>query len=292
MKIWRKYGVVGVLMLISIFFISGCQSKSAVETSKTAKTIETTQKTKEKDLQSAIPTLFFHGYSGTVNSFKGMIQRLQESGSGKKEVTLTVDVNGNVQAEGELSKKADNPMIQVLFADNKNNEWNQTEWIKACLSYLQTTYGIEQVNVVGHSMGGVSGLRYLATYGQDTSLPKIEKFVAIGAPFNDFEDDGGQSLADELKNGPAIMSSRYQDYQQLIGNVPTTTQFLLVAGQLSETDLSDGTVPLNSALAVYALLKQHGNVVEEKVIKGENASHSMLHENQKIDREVSQFLWK
>lgn len=291
MKNWRKSGIVGFLLMISVLFISGCQTKETSQSSEAAKTVETTQATKEKETQSTTPTLFFHGYSGTVNSFKGMIQRLESSESGKKELTLTVDVNGNVQAEGELSKEADNPMIQVLFVDNKNNEWNQTEWIKDCLSYLQQTYGINQVNLVGHSMGGVSGLRYLATYGQDQTLPKVDKFVAIAAPFNDFEENNGQSISDELANGPAIASSRYQDYQRLIGNVPTTTQILLIAGQVSETDLSDGTVPLSSALAVYALLKQHGNQVEEKVITGENVTHSMLHENKEVDAFTRQFLW-
>ena len=218
-----------------------------------------------------------------------MIQRLEDST--QKELTLTLDVNGQVQADGELTKKADNPIVQVLFADNKNNEWNQTEWIKACLTYLQSTYGIDKVNIVGHSMGGVSGMRYLATYGQDQSLPQVQKFVALGAPFNEFEENSTQSLNDMLKNGPAVTTSRYQDYQQLIGNVPTTTQFLLVGGQLSETDASDGTVPLSSALAVYALLKQNGNPVEEKVVEGENAAHSMLHENQEVDRLVQQFVW-
>ena len=218
-----------------------------------------------------------------------MIQRLEDSA--QKELTLTVDVNGQVQADGELTKKADNPIVQVLFADNKNNEWNQTEWIKACLTYLQSTYGIDKVNIVGHSMGGVSGLRYLATYGQDQSLPQVQKFVALGAPFNEFEENSTQSLNDMLKNGPAVTTSRYQDYQQLIGNVPTTIQFLLVGGQLSETDASDGTVPLSSALAVYALLKQNENPVEEKVVEGENAAHSMLHENQEVDRLVQQFVW-
>lgn len=294
MKKRRKYGGIGLLLLISLFFISGCQSKpdqQTTQTTQSTKKVETTEKTKEKKQQSTIPTLFFHGYSGTVNSFKGMIQRLEESESGKKELTLTVDGNGNVQGEGALSKKADNPMIQVLFSDNKNNEWNQTEWIKACLVYLQATYGIEQVNFVGHSMGGVSGLRYLATYGQDTSLPKVEKFVAIGAPFNEFEDNSAQNLTDELENGPAVVSSRYQDYQQLINNVPTTTEFLLLAGQLSDTDLSDGTVPLSSALAVYALLNQHGNAVEKRIVKGEDTTHSMLHENQEVDTLIRQFIW-
>ncbi len=62
--------------------------------------------------------------------------------------------------------------------------------------------------------------------------------------------------------------------------------------KLDETDLSDGTVPLNSALAVYALLKQRGNEIEEKVVTGENASHSMLHENQEVDQLVTWIIWK
>ena len=286
---WRKFIMTSFLIGLGIVLLAGCQSKATNEPTTGTKKAETMQTTEEKIEKTTTPTLFLHGYGGTVNSFKGMIQRLEDSA--QKELTLTVDVNGQVQADGELTKKADNPIVQVLFADNKNNEWNQTEWIKACLTYLQSTYGIDKVNIVGHSMGGVSGLRYLATYGQDQSLPQVQKFVALGAPFNEFEENSTQSLNDMLKNGPAVTTSRYQDYQQLIGNVPTTTQFLLVGGQLSETDASDGTVPLSSALAVYALLKQNENPVEEKVVEGENAAHSMLHENQEVDRLVQQFVW-
>ena len=279
------------LVLLVLLFLAGCQTqenKSSKETTSTETTMTSQVVSVEK---GTVPTLFVHGYKGTVNSFKGMITRLEKENKGKQELTLTVDVNGNIQSQGILSQQATNPMIQVLFADNENNEWNQAEWIRACLVYLQTTYQINKVNIVGHSMGGVSGLRYLVTYGQETTLPQVEKFVALGAPFNDFVDDSGQNLADLLENGPTVVSSRYQDYQTMIGNLSTDTQFLLVAGQLSEVELSDGTVPLNSALAVYALLKQHGNTVMEKVEEGEGASHSMLHENEEVDREVSQFFW-
>ncbi|PTO35215.1 hypothetical protein C6P52_15060 [Enterococcus mundtii] len=283
--------VLSRMVLLVLLILSGCQTqenKSQKETASTETTVTSQVKPVEK---GTIPTLFVHGYKGTVNSFKGMIDRLETESKGQQELTLIVDINGNVQAQGALSKEATNPMIQVLFEDNENNEWNQAEWIRACLIYLQTTDQINKVNIVGHSMGGVSGLRYLVTYGQETTLPQVEKFVALGAPFNDFVDDSGQNLADLLGNGPTVVSSRYQDYQTMIGNLPTNTQFLLVAGQLSEVELSDGTVPLNSALAVYALLKQHGNPVMEKVEEGEGASHSMLHENEEVDREVSRFLW-
>lgn len=221
-----------------------------------------------------------------------MLRRLEKNQQAVKELVLTVGTDGQIQATGDLSGKAGNPMVQVLFEDNKNNEWNQAEWIKTCLLYLKENYGIDKVNIVGHSMGGVSALRYLGTYGQDTSLPQVQTLTAIGAPFNDFVDDSAQSLTDELAKGPAVVSNRYQDYQQMIGNIPITTRFFLIAGQLDETDLSDGTVPLNSALAVYALLKQRGNEIEEKVVTGENASHSMLHENQEVDQLVSRFIWK
>ncbi|MGM0172270.1 hypothetical protein IGJ39_002379 [Enterococcus sp. AZ140] len=283
--------VLSRMVLLVLLILSGCQTqenKSQKETASTETTVTSQVKPVEK---GTIPTLFVHGYKGTVNSFKGMIDRLETESKGQQELTLIVDINGNVQAQGALSKETTNPMIQVLFEDNENNEWNQAEWIRACLVYLQTTDQINKVNIVGHSMGGVSGLRYLVTYGQETTLPQVEKFVALGAPFNDFVDDSGQNLADLLENGPTVVSSRYQDYQTMIGNLPTDTQFLLVAGQLSEVELSDGTVPLNSALAVYALLKQHGNPVMEKVEEGEGASHSMLHENEEVDREVSRFLW-
>ncbi|MBO0480817.1 alpha/beta fold hydrolase [Candidatus Enterococcus courvalinii] len=279
-------------LLLGLVILSGCQkTTSKASSSASTQTVKTSQ-TNDAPKKSTTPTLFFHGYSGTVNSFKGMLQRLEKNQLAKQSLQLTVSPDGMVQATGELNQQAENPMVQVLFTDNVNNEWNQTEWIKNCLAYLQTAYGVEKVNFVGHSMGGVSALRYLATYGQESSSPQVEKFVAIGAPFNDFVDDSAQTLSDELVNGPAVTSSRYQDYQQMIDHVPTQTKVMLIAGQLSQTDLSDGTVPLNSALAVFALLTQHGNQVEEHVVEGDNASHSMLHENQEVDQLVQKFLWE
>ena len=187
-----KHAATAALVLISLFAISGCQ---------TTKTKTTVVSDKEKTVESSkviekttIPTLFFHGYSGTENSFKGMLQRLEKNQKAVKELVLIVGADGQIQAEGDLSGKADNPMVQVLFEDNKNNEWNQAEWIKSCLLYLKENEGIDKVNIVGHSMGGVSALRYLGTYGQDTSLPQVQTFTAICAPFNDFVDDSGQSL--------------------------------------------------------------------------------------------------
>ncbi|EMW5500705.1 alpha/beta hydrolase, partial [Enterococcus faecalis] len=50
-------------------------------------------------------------------------------------------------------------------------------------------------------------------------------------------------------------------------------------------------VPLSSALAVNALLRQRGTQVTSQIIKGENAQHSQLHENPEVDHLLIEFLW-
>ena len=77
----------------------------------------------------------------------------------------------------------------------------------------------------------------------------------------------------------------------MINVVPEKLPILLIGGQLSPTDLSDGTVPLSSALAVNALLRQRGTQVTSQIIKGENAQHSQLHENPEVDQLLIEFLW-
>ncbi|MDT2639280.1 alpha/beta fold hydrolase [Enterococcus dongliensis] len=279
----------GFFALMTIFTLAGC-GKGQV---KAVKNVETAKATKvsEDVNHSAVPTVFIHGYGGTINSFGGMIQRLTDEGKTKRELVITVQADGSLQVEGQLSKQKNNSSIQVLFAANKDNEWNQTEWIYAVLKYLKQQ-GIEQINLVGHSMGGVSSLRYLTTYGQPGDAPAINKFIAIGAPFNDFTDTANeQSIEELLQNGPASQASRYLDYSNGIENIPNKLPILLLAGKLSEETTSDGTVSLSSALAPYSLLKNQGNPIEYQIFTGTDAQHSQLHENLKVDQAVADFLW-
>jgi uncharacterized alpha/beta hydrolase family protein len=295
--------------LCLILFLSGCHEATHSETVASQNTQSSTQNqpsdesktttssTTQSIQKTTTPTLFIHGYQGGPASFGGMLQRFNQSNWAKNEMVLTIATDGTVSAEGQLSGEADNPTIQVLFADNQNNEWNQAEWIRQALVYLKQQ-GIEQVNLVGHSMGGVSGFRYLTTYGEmstaaDATLPKVVKFIAIGAPFNEFIDTSTQqSLDDLLNNGPIEISPRLQELQSLIQQQHTDLSVELIAGQLSDTDLSDGTVPTTSALAIQHLLTEMGYSVTENVITGQQAHHSQLHENQVVDEDIATFLWK
>lgn len=277
-----------IAFVVFLLILTGCSGnqKTTSPSAKTQRKLETNLTSKK----TKVPTLFVHGYSGTKNSFGGMLKRFEKNGWGKKELIMTVTSVGSITTTGSLSGKEDNPMIQVIFQDNKNTEWSQTKWLYNCLAFLKKR-GVEEVNLVGHSMGGVSGLRYLMSYPNDISQPKVLKFAAIGAPFNDFLDtSSAQNIADLLKNGPSEVSSRYQDYENLAVNLAQDTKFLLLAGQLDKNTFNDEMVPTTSALAVNSLLKQT-NVVTTKIFYGPKAQHSQLHENEAVDQEVANFLW-
>ncbi|MGM0215532.1 alpha/beta hydrolase [Enterococcus sp. AZ109] len=285
-----KKFMLAVILVMSLFFFSACQhdDRQAIVSSE-SKEITDSNATVKK---TSTPTLFIHGYSGTVNSFGGMIKRFENQHVAKKELVVTVQPDGILQVAGEISHSENNPIVQVLFADNKNNEWNQTEWIYQVLRYLKEQ-GVNQVNIVSHSMGGVSSLRYLTTYGEASDATKVAKLIAIGSPFNDFVDTSNEQSLEELsEEGPIQKSSRYVDYEKGLVNVPKNLPILLMAGKLENATMNDGTVPVTSALSIYSLLKVHGNPIEQQVFIGPIAQHSQLHENPAVDQEVADYLWE
>ena len=245
--------------------------------------------TKPTVIATTTPTLFIHGFAGGPSSFGPLMQRMENHGIAKKESTITVSSDGQLQVKGHLSGKADNPMIQVLFADNQSHEWNQAQWLQNVMIYLKQQ-GINQVNLVGHSMGGVDIFRYLGTYSQASNVPIVKKFSAIGAPFNDFVDtQGTQSINEVLNEGPNQFSDRLNDFYSFIGTF-SFPDMQMIAGQVAPDDLSDGTVPLTSALALVHILKANGANISYNIVT-EDATHSHLHENETVDQLLKDFLW-
>ena len=280
---------VGVMIVLLWFFWPSNKETAPKVAHSNHKQVTSTQ----NEVKSYPVTLFFHGYGGTKHSMGGMIQRLSSRYQATHTLDLTVNTDGTIQTSGTF-EQADKPvLINVLFADNKNNEWNQAEWIYQSLQFVKAQYHVEKVNVVGHSMGGVSLFRFLETYQNQGELPTVEHFISIAAPLNEFLDTSNEQSVDGLlQQGPTQISPRYQDFQNNIANFPKNVQVSLFAGQLSASDLSDGTVPLTSALAVNQLLSSQQIPVETFVFKGVLAQHSALHANQKVDKRIVEILWK
>lgn len=290
-QLYRILGLlaVGVMIVLLWFFWPSNKETAPKAEHINQKHVTTTP----KEVKSYPVTLFFHGYGGTKHSMGGIIQRLCSRYQATHTLDLTVNTDGTIQTSGTF-EQADKPvLINVLFADNKNNEWNQAEWIYQALQFVKAQYHVEKVNVVGHSMGGVSLFRFLETYQNQGELPTVEHFISIAAPFNEFLDTSNeQSVDDLLQQGPTQISPRYQDFQSNIANFPKNIQVSLFGGQLTTTDLSDGTVPLTSALAVNQLLSSQQISVETFVFKGILAQHSALHANQKVDKKIAEILWR
>ena len=290
-QLYRILGLlaVGVMIVLLWFFWPSHKENAPKAAHMNHKQVTSTQ----EEVKSYPVTLFFHGYGGTKHSMGGIIQRLCSRYQATHTLDLTVNTDGTIQTSGTF-EQADKPvLINVLFADNKNNEWNQAEWIYQALQFVKAQYHVEKVNVVGHSMGGVSLFRFLETYQNQGDLPTVEHFISIAAPLNEFLDTSNEQSVDGLlQQGPTQISPRYQDFQNNIANFPKNVQVSLFAGQLSASDLSDGTVPLTSALAVNQLLSSQQIPVETFVFKGILAQHSALHANPKVDKRIAEILWK
>ena len=283
--------VIGLfVVLLSLLACSDKKNKKVESSDQKYTTSSSVATAKDK---TNIPTLFIHGYGGTKNSLGGMLNRFESQDIAKSELVLTVNEQGNVSAMGQLTKNPTNPMIQVIFDENKSHEWNQADWIKNCLNYLKETEQVDKVNLVTHSMGGVSSLRYLVTYGENQNLPVIEKFVAIAAPFNNFvELADGETIDSVISEGPSIQSERYTDFSKGITFIDKNLSVLIVAGDVEDGSVSDGVVPVSDAMSTVFLLRSNGNSVEEKLFYGKKAQHSQLHENLEVDQLIADFLWK
>ncbi|WP_163652313.1 alpha/beta hydrolase [Listeria sp. PSOL-1] len=256
------------------------------------KTPETHAKQKKpKTVSTSIPTVFVHGYAGTKNSLGNMIKRLEHSSDATKSLVLTVNTDGSIASSGKYDKFSHRPLIQVLFKDNKSSMINQTQWLKSVMAYLKADEHIKKVNVLGHSMGGVSLTNYLEQTTNDPAYPETEKLVLIAAPLNGLViGDNGVTNYDLTKTGPKTKSERFLQFSNGKNNLSKQLQVLNIAGDTLDGTKSDGSVSLASALSgkfIYDQVKSY----QQKIIQGNGAKHSSLHENTQVDELVSQFLW-
>ncbi|MBC1977136.1 alpha/beta hydrolase [Listeria marthii] len=264
--------------------------KAAKEPTITAN--KTTNKTVNPVSEIAIPTLFVHGYSGTANSFGGMIDRLADEGDVTKSLVMTVAADGTVSTDGNYDKFSNNPTIQVVFEDNKSSMDNQAQWIQNVMKELKNNYHIEKVYAVGHSMGGVSLTSYIEKVGSDKAYPILEKLVLIGSPLNGLViGDDGVTAYDLTDKGPKQSSDRYSEFMKNKQKIPTHLRVLNIAGDTLDGTKSDGSVSVASALSGKFIFEGQAESYQEKTFTGKNAAHSKLHENTDVDAEVADFLW-
>lgn len=273
--------VVAVGVVLSVTFIHKQHDSQATNSS--------------KFVNKQVPTLFLHGYAGSVNSEKFMIQRAKEKGVSKNIIIATVSSKGAIVLKGTLSKNAINPIIQVQFEDNKQGDYDKNaQWLKGVLVKLQNKYHFQNFNFVGHSMGNMTLSQYMLTYGNDQSLPQLNKQVNIAGPFNGVlnmnEKVNEISVASNGK--PSRMNPPYQSFRKLKQIYKgKNIDVLNIYGDLQDGTNSDGSVSTSSAKSLKYLLGDSPKSYKEQQFEGHSAQHSQLHENSKVADKLIQFLW-
>ncbi|PNZ69089.1 alpha/beta hydrolase [Staphylococcus croceilyticus] len=250
---------------------------------------------KSSALKDQTVTLFMHGYGGSENSEKYMVKQALNKDVTKDAIVATVDNQGKIHFKGTISNDAQNPIVKVVFEDNKNGDVNQNaKNIKNVLSELKAQYGFTKYNFVAHSMGNLSFAYFMKDYGNDKHLPQIQKEVNIAGTFN-----GVLNLNEKVneisvdKNGkPSKMND---NYKELLGLEDIykgkNIDVLNIYGDLQDGTHSDGRVSNSSSKSLKYLLQDSPKSYKETKYTGKSAQHSELHENKEVANEIIKFLW-
>lgn len=284
----KKFKIWGILLIVSVCFIVG----GFIFFEENGKSYE---KAHAHYINSPTPMLFLHGTSGTLNSFHYLIQQAEDRGVTQDVLIAHVSSEGDVTFEGDLSKDADNPIVQIELEDNDNMDLNaNAKWIKNVLTELQAQYHIKDFNFVGHSMGNTSFAQYMINYGKDKTLPHLKKQVSIAGTYNGVlgqNEDVNEITVD--KNGkPSRMIPPYQGFRKLKDVYQgQNIEVLNIYGDLLDGTNSDRLVSESSAKSLKYLLDNSPKSYKELRYEGENAEHSALHDNQDVANDILPYLW-
>lgn len=210
--------------------------------------------------QTDIATVFIPGYNSNSWTFSPMIQRFARYGIATDAMTINVSANGHLAITRRATLNQRNPLINIIFADARNPE-KQTTQLHRIMTKLYTDYGVHQINLVGHSMGGFLATRYI-TQPPTAQQPAVVRFVNIAS-------------------GGARADSDLADF-------PKNIAVLAIGGNIWGTR-SDWQVPLASVEHFAKTIPQAKLIT----ITGSplTAYHSALHQNPQVDRDIAQFLF-
>ena len=277
----RKQKILQVIIAVLLIFICSVFSFISYHSVKSDKDFKT----------SYTPTLFLHGSPTTRNSMLPMIKRIESDVQGNNTLVLIVDEDGHVRTQGKY-QKVRNPLIQIIFENNDSTEYNQVKWLTKCLEFLYKEYGIKKVNFVGHSLGGVDILLYLAQYEPKVrrKVPQIVKVVTLGAPFNSVRDNLNEDYKKIMRDGPRHTNETFDYIREGMKKHPLNVKdWLNVAGDKYDNGQNDGTVPVGSVVSISKLMRQQHIDYEVKIVP--YIRHSGLHESTTVDKLVEKFLW-
>ncbi len=250
-------------------------------------------------VQSTTPTLFFHGGGSSYHAEEQMVSAAKKAGITKTVLRADVNKSGQVTLHGTMQRHAINPIIEVNYQDNRQLDFQKHgEWAANVVRVLQERYGIDKINMVGHSLGNISIIYYELQNGRNPRMPQLQKQVDIAGHFAGLDFAGmpaairqpqGLKLAQNGK--PNKMNATYREMTKVRQIYPKRQVAVLnIVGDVGHG--TDGTVPNVSSLSLKYLVASRAKSYQVKVFHGKNAQHSKLHDNPAVNRALIEFLWE
>lgn len=238
-----------------------------------------------KSQQNPPVTVFVHGYKGTYNSFGNMLERFEHDYNwGNKALIYRVSNTGNIRIYNMNKGKREPVFIQVIFANNRASFHDGAKWLARVLQHVKQQYQIDQVNIVGHSMGGLTSLKYIEEYQDDSLYPTTEKLITIGSPFDGIYNPtyfqiNRDAAATDLKPNSAAL--------QLLRSTKQT-----IPDDLDVLNIGSTGDPIARPKSVNALrMIIPEDQLQTVMIENKALGHSELHENVRVDHLIHSFLW-
>lgn len=271
----KRHKLILASLLVSFFIFIGYDALSHV------KPANSRENTPPPDV-----TVFVHGYKGTAVSFRSMLERFENVHHwGKKAITCRVTADGRVFFEEASGiQESERLFVQLVFDSNRASFEDTAYWLSKALHALHETYKFEKVNIVGHSMGGIISVKFLEEYSKKAGYPFVHKLVVIGSPFSGLKDrsylkKNTGAAADDLMPQSAALQKLFKQKHSF----PSDVQVLAIAGT------GDQLVSVDSALSLEKIVPAPN--FQKAVVADRRINHSALHESEKVDRLIGQFLW-
>lgn len=236
-------------------------------------------------------TLFFHGFGSSSHAEKQMVNSLKKRGATNTVIKANVSRTGHVLLTGKLPSKVKNPVVEVNFENNREADYSiDGKWTKNVVVALQKKYGMQKMNMVGHSMGNMDIMYYLLANADNKKLPRLCKQVDIAGHFN------GILGYSRINNAPINATGKPMKMDQAYRNLlPSRNKYpnkqvkvLNIYGNIGNG--TDGRVSNNSSKSLKYLLNGRELSYQEYEIKG--VSHSKLHESRRVDDLLDEFLYE